>query len=85
MTPLKIERLRRQLSQMAVAEAVGITQSHFAKLEKAKVSASPEVANRIALHFGNAVTRDQILYPEDYAKEGARKHAPKARQLQAAG
>lgn len=66
MTPLRTERERRGLTASAVAAAVGATQSHYSKVEKSLAQASPDLANRLAKYFGNAVTRDQILYPEDY-------------------
>jgi len=45
---------------------VGVNQSQYSRVESGKRRASPELANRIAKYFGNAVTRDQVLYPEDY-------------------
>jgi transcriptional regulator with XRE-family HTH domain len=65
-TPLKIERMKRKMSGEALARQVGITQSYIARLENGKSHPSLEVANRIAKYLGNAVTRDQILFPEDY-------------------
>jgi len=66
MTRLKAARERRGFSQTYVAEGVGMTQSHLAKLEKGKVSASPEIATRLANFFGGLVTREEILYPDEY-------------------
>ncbi len=66
MTPLRKERERRNLAATDVAAAIGIDQSHYSKIENCKVIPSPTVADRIAKHFGNAVTRDQILFPHDY-------------------
>ena len=65
-TPLKIERMKRKMTGETLAQAVGVTQSYIARLENGTSRPSLEVANRLAKFFGNAVTRDQILYPEDY-------------------
>lgn len=67
-TPLKIERMKRKMSGEELGRAVGITQSYIARLENGKSHPSLEVANRLAKFLDNAVTRDQILYPEDYMK-----------------
>lgn len=83
MTPLRAERERRGLTASFVAEAVGATQSHYSKVEKALNAASPDLANRLAKFFGNAVTRDQILYPEDYM-DAPRKGVQPTQQLQRA-
>lgn len=73
------------MTQTAVAEGVGMNQSHYAKLEKGLVAASPETANKLAKFFGNMVTREQILYPEEFPviDEPARKPI-RQQQLQAA-
>lgn len=65
-TPLRIERERRGWSSLKVARELTINQSYFSKIELAKVKPRPEIAERIALHFGHAVTELQILYPERY-------------------
>lgn len=59
--------MKRKLSGEELARGVGITQSYIARLENGKSRPSLEVANRIARYLNNAVTRDQILFPEDYA------------------
>lgn len=75
-TPLKIERNRRNLSGEDLARAVGITQSYVARLETGKSRPSLPVAKRIAAYFGNAVTRDMILFPEDYVDLPPKKTPP---------
>lgn len=65
-TPLRAERERRKLSASEVAEALDLNQSYYSKLELGKATPSPETAEKIALHFGHAVTELQILYPERY-------------------
>lgn len=71
-TPLHIVRSKRGHSTREVAEAVGVNQSQYSRVESGKRRPSPDLANRIAKHFGNEVTRDQILFPEDYLETGKR-------------
>lgn len=74
-TPLKLARERRHLSQSEVAEAVGIVRGHYGRIENRVVGASPAVAKKLADFFGEPLTRDQILYPEEYVgpSPGARR------------
>jgi transcriptional regulator with XRE-family HTH domain len=65
-TPLKLERVRRGWSTEKVASAVGVKLPTINRIENGKKRPSPELANRLAQHFENTVTRDQILFPEDY-------------------
>lgn len=83
-TPLKQHREGRNLTSREVALALDITPSHYRRIEIAEVSASPATADRIAKYFGNAVTRDQILFPEDY-QELLNKRPSRAARLQRAG
>jgi transcriptional regulator with XRE-family HTH domain len=72
-TPLRLERERRKLTAEALAAGVGVTQPTINRIENGRKRPSPDLANRIAKYFGNAVTRDQILFPEDYADPGSKK------------
>ena len=65
-TPLKLHRVSCGLSSRQLANAVNIDQSQLNRIENGKASASLDLTNRIAKFFNNAVTRDQILFPEDY-------------------
>jgi transcriptional regulator with XRE-family HTH domain len=66
-TLLRNAREKRGVTTYQVAAAVGVNQSQYSRVENGRRRPSPELANRIAKYFGNAVTRDQILFPEDYA------------------
>lgn len=66
MTPLKAIREKRSLTGREVSSALGIDLSHYYKVESGKSTASPELAEKISLLFGGAVTELQILYPERY-------------------
>jgi transcriptional regulator with XRE-family HTH domain len=68
-TPLKTYREKQKTPSRHVAIELNITPSHYRRVEIGETKASPELANRIAKYFGQAVTRDQILYPEDYMEQ----------------
>lgn len=78
-TPLKVERCKRNLSATDLAQAMGVTQPTINRIENGRKRPSPDLANRLAKFFDNAVTRDQILFPEDYptrAKKPVRSERP---------
>lgn len=66
-TPLRKARDEKGESTYVVAAAVGVNQSQYSRVESGKRRPSPDLADRLAKYFGN-VTRDQILFPEDYAE-----------------
>lgn len=70
-TPLRILREVRGESANDVATALGIDQAHYWRIENGKRRPRPDLANRIVKYFGNLVTRDQILFPEDYRSRKA--------------
>jgi transcriptional regulator with XRE-family HTH domain len=82
-TPLHTLRKSKNIPGRRVAIAVGLEPSHYRRIEIGEANASPDAANRIAQYFKNAVTRDQILFPEDYIQAGGRKSTA-TRQLQKA-
>jgi DNA-binding XRE family transcriptional regulator len=71
-TPLKSERMRRGVIPDAIAKAVGVSRSTISRIENGRKRASPELAIRIEKFFSGAVTRDQILFPEEYAPRRTR-------------
>lgn len=81
-TPLKAHREGNKMTSRQVALDLGITPSHYRRVEIGETAASPELANRLAKYFGNAITRDQILYPQDYVDTPIR--VSRAAQLQEA-
>jgi transcriptional regulator with XRE-family HTH domain len=68
---LRKARMSRGLKKSQVANLLGIHRSEYGRIEerldKDQRGASPELADRIAREFHNAITRDQILFPKDYA------------------
>jgi len=69
-TPLKLARQRRGWSQAEAATRVGVERTHFARMEKGTNKASTPVARRIVAIF-TELTRDQVLFPEEYVVDSA--------------
>lgn len=83
-TPLRKVRKKTGESTYVVAAAVGVNQSQYSRVESGKRRPSPDLADRIAKHFNNEVTRDQILFPEDYIVEELPPKKPIPQRLQRA-
>jgi transcriptional regulator with XRE-family HTH domain len=66
-------RKSAEVLQEEIALALGIDQTHFSRIERGLQTPSPQLAKRIAEYFGNAVTRDQILFPEEYPVDVTKK------------
>jgi transcriptional regulator with XRE-family HTH domain len=75
-TLLRKAREKKGESTYVVAAAVAVNQSQYSRVENGKRRPSPELADRIAKYFGNAITRDQILFPEDYPEQAPSKPTP---------
>ena len=65
--PIKAVRIQRGLTLQAVAAAVGTDAGNLSRIENGKQRASAEMAEKLAKHFGYAITEIQILYPERFA------------------
>lgn len=65
-TPLKATRLAADLPTETLARAVGVRSQTINRVENAKARASLELADKIAKHFANKISREQILYPADF-------------------
>lgn len=67
-TKLRLLRKELKVSQQTVAEAVKIDVSHYSRVERGKIGASPDLADALSKckFFKGKITREQILYPEDY-------------------
>ena len=66
MTPLERYRKGRGLSQAALARAAATDQGTISRIESREQVASPQLAEKIALATGHAVTEMQVLYPDRY-------------------
>lgn len=69
-TPLKQVRIKRGQTLGDVARAVGTDIGNLSRIENAKQSASPDLAERLARHFGYELTEIQIIYPERFMHAG---------------
>lgn len=65
-TPLQKAREARGLTFQALADAVGLDHSTLVKIEQRLHGTRPSNADRLAKFLGNGLTRDQILFPNDY-------------------
>jgi transcriptional regulator with XRE-family HTH domain len=62
-TPLKKLRLSRGLTGAEVANAIGITQGQYSRIERGQ-AASPRSAEKLVAFFGiGAIDEIRILYP----------------------
>ena len=66
MTPLKSVRIHRGETLATVAASVNTDVGNLSRIENRKQKTSPELAERLAKHYGYAVTEIQILYPERF-------------------
>jgi transcriptional regulator with XRE-family HTH domain len=83
-THLRAERTKRGISTAQLAIAVGVSSPTINRIENRKMRASPELAERIAKFFDNAVTRDQILFPADYVESELPQKKPLPQRLRKA-
>lgn len=82
MTPLLYHRLHvAKISQRKVAAAIGVAPSTICRVETGGTDgayrASRDLADKIAEFFKHKITRDQIMYPDDYEATGKKRHKKK--------
>lgn len=74
-TPLKSLRSQRGLTTVAVANAVGIDQGTYWRIENG-AGTTPDTAAKIVRFFGDhSLTELHILYPERYTAPAKRRKA----------
>lgn len=81
-TPLKQVREKSGKTAAQVARAVGVTQVQISRIENGKSTPRPELAKRLAAYFGN-ITRDQILFPEEYVGPTTKRPSRSIRAVEA--
>ncbi|MCM8595156.1 helix-turn-helix transcriptional regulator [Accumulibacter sp.] len=69
--PIKAARLKCGQTLTQVAKAIGTDAGNLSRIENGKQRASPDMAEKLARHFGYAITEIQILYPERFVTSGA--------------
>jgi transcriptional regulator with XRE-family HTH domain len=67
-TPLQLARERRGLTQSQVAAQIGMDRSYYGRIENGQFKAHADLAKKIAAFFGSPLTRDHVLFPEEYVK-----------------
>lgn len=72
-TPLRAARRRGGLVAQEVADAVGVTMSHYASIERMDARASPELAEKLSHYFLREITEEHILFPERFMGKAEKK------------
>ncbi|WP_054285750.1 helix-turn-helix transcriptional regulator [Gulbenkiania mobilis] len=67
MTPMRMTRKARGLTQADLAQVLGCSQAHVSDVERGTAAASPKLAAEIAKVLG--IPEEQILYPERFKNE----------------
>jgi transcriptional regulator with XRE-family HTH domain len=65
-TPLARFLPTRDYTPTSLARELGVDRSHIIRLVHGNGRPSPELAKRIEAVFKKEITRDQILFPEEY-------------------
>jgi len=75
MNRLREVREAQGIRKSEMARRLSIHRSEYGRIEEridqGIRGTTPELADQIAKEFGNAVTRDQILFPKDYMEQKA--------------
>lgn len=65
-SPLKATRVKRGQTLAEVSQAVGTDSGNLSRIENGRQTASPQLAEKLAKHFGYEITEIQIVYPERF-------------------
>jgi transcriptional regulator with XRE-family HTH domain len=71
-TPLQLARERSKLTQTAAAARIGIERSYYCRIETGRFRPHAEMAKKIVAFYGEPLTRDQVLFPEEYLEPGVK-------------
>ncbi len=82
LTPLAAARASRGLSLAQLSKAVNYDRGGLSRIERGIARPRRELANRLVNVFDGAITRDQILFPEEYMS--AQKKPSRSTKLQEA-
>lgn len=67
MTPLRIARKKKKLTQQQLAQSVGVSQAHISMVESGVDRASAKLAEKLVTVIGRQwITEEKILYPERF-------------------
>lgn len=70
-SPLKQSRIKRGQTLAEVSTAVGTNTGNLSRIENGLQKARPNLAEKLARHFGYEITEIQIIYPERFITEKA--------------
>ena len=67
----RLKKLRKQRKETVydVAAATGTNAGNISRIENGLQKPSPGLAEKLAKHFGYAITEIQLLYPERFQHE----------------
>lgn len=65
-SPLRRVREAKGQTIVEVCRAVGTDPGNLSRIENGKQKASTDLAEKLAKHFGDAITEMEILYPERF-------------------
>jgi transcriptional regulator with XRE-family HTH domain len=71
-TPLVAIREKRNISLGQMAQDLNTSRGHLSRVERGERRPNLHLAKSISDYFDGAVTRDQILFPEEYAPRSVR-------------
>lgn len=70
-SPLKQTRIKRGQTLADVSTAVGTNTGNLSRIENGMQKARPNLAEKLARHFGYEITEIQIIYPERFQADTA--------------
>jgi len=73
LTPLATIRKSRGLSLGDLSKMVDYDRGGLSRIERGIARPRPELANRLVTAFEGKITRDQILFPEEYPEPTQKK------------
>lgn len=68
-SPLKVARLKRELTLQHVADAVGIDTGNLSRIERGTQVPSKDLAEKLVNFFNGEIDEIQIIYPERFASD----------------
>lgn len=77
-TPLMIARERKGVSLGDMAKALKTSRGHLSRIERGERRPNLDLAKKISDFFATEITRDQILFPEEYAARSNNRRLKKA-------
>jgi transcriptional regulator with XRE-family HTH domain len=83
-TPLQLARERSGLTQAEAAAHMGIDRTYYSRIETGKCKGHPYMAKKLVAFYGAPLTRDEVLFPEEYVGTPLPPHPQDGAQSEAA-